>query len=208
MEKLEDIAIFPSLPDGDFEGYIFDCDGTLVDSMPMHFESWRFALNKHGAQFELTWDLFCSMGGMGMIHSVHHFNEVYSIALDPYSLVEDIKKYAAENIHHIKPIVEVVEVARRLSKTSSISVASGGLRVVVHQTLEIIKIKDLFQHIVTQEDVINCKPHPEIFLYAAEKMGIKPEKCLVFEDSPLGIEGAKRAGMKSVWVKPKSYVPK
>lgn len=201
VDKFEEMRIFPSIPEGDFEGYIFDCDGTLADSMPMFFDSWRYALNKNGARFELTWELFCSMGGMGMTHSIERFNEQFSHSLDPYSLIEDIKIHADENVHRIQPIVEVVEMARQLSKTYPTSVASGGPRIMVHRTLEIIKVKDVFKHIVTQDDVVNCKPHPEIFLYAAEKMGVRPERCLVFEDSPLGIEGAKRAGMRSVWVK-------
>lgn len=201
LDKFKETTIFPSIPDGDFEGYIFDCDGTLADSMPMHYESWRYALKKHGARFELTWELFYSLAGMGLVHSVEHFNEKFSHSLDPHSLIEDIKVYAHQNSHRIEPIVEVVEFARQVSKKGPTSVASGGPRIIVHRTLEMIKAKDIFKHIVTQDDVVNCKPHPEIFLYAAEKMGIKPERCLVFEDSVLGIEGAKRAGMGYVLVK-------
>lgn len=193
--------IFPSIPKEDFEGYIFDCDGTIADSMPIHFESWRYVLNKHGAEFELTWELFYSMAGMGIVQSVEQFNEKFQHSLDPVSFMKDIKVYVHENIHRIEPMMEVLEVARACSKLFPTSVASGGPRVIVHRTLEIIKAKDVFHHIVTQDDVINCKPHPEIFLHAAEKMGVSPKRCLVFEDSLLGIEAAKSAGMKHVLVK-------
>lgn len=192
--------IFPSIPQEDFEGYIFDCDGTLADSMPIHFESWRYVLNKQGAQFELTWELFYSMAGMGIVHSVERFNEKFNHSLDPVTLMKDIKLYVNENLHRVEPMVEVIEVARTVSKLRPTSVASGGPQAIVHRTLEIIKAKEIFHHIVTQDDVVNCKPHPEIFLYAAEKMGVDPTRCLVFEDSLLGIEAAKSAGMQHVLV--------
>lgn len=192
--------IFPSIPKEDFEGYIFDCDGTLADSMPIHFESWRYVLNKQNAKFELTWDLFYSMAGMGIAHSVEKFNKDFNHSLDANALMKDIKLYVGDNLHRVEPIVEIVEAARAYSKIRPTSVASGGPQAVVHKTLEIIKAKDIFHHIVTQDDVVNCKPHPEIFLYAANKMGVDPKRCLVFEDSLLGIEAAKRAGMKHVLV--------
>jgi len=193
--------IFPSIPNEDFEGYIFDCDGTLAHSMPMHYESWCNALKKHRAQFEFTWELFYSMAGMGIQHSVERFNNQFNQTLDHNCIMHDIKVFVHENLHRIEPMTEVVDVARRLSKVRPTSVASGGPKVIVHRVLEIIKVKDIFQHIVTQDDVVNCKPHPEIFLYAAEKMGVDPRKCLVFEDSLLGIEAAKSAGMKHVLIK-------
>ncbi|PWU05401.1 MAG: hypothetical protein C5B43_03340 [Verrucomicrobia bacterium] len=195
--------IFPSIPEEDFEGYIFDCDGTLANSMPIHFESWCYALNKHGAKFEFTWDLFYSMAGMGINHSIERFNEKFNLTLNSDALIIDIKEFVHGNLHRIEPMVEVVELARRLSKVRPTSVASGGPRVVVHKVLEIIKANDIFPHVVTQDDVVNCKPHPEIFLHAAIQMGVRPEKCLVFEDSLLGIEAAKSADMKYVLVQPK-----
>lgn len=193
--------IFPSIPEEDFEGYIFDCDGTLAHSMPMHFESWRYALNKNGAQFDFTWELFYSMAGMGIHYSVERLNKEFDHKLDPNSLILDIKAFVYENLYRVEPIKEVVEVARKFSLVRATSVASGGPRVIVDRILEIIKAKDIFQHIVTQDDVVNSKPHPEMFLYAAKKMGVNPKKCLVFEDSLLGIEAAKSAGMKYVLIK-------
>lgn len=199
--------IFPSIPETSFEGYIFDCDGTLANSMPMFFDSWSHALNKHGARFDFTWELFHSMAGMGLVQSVERMNEKFQHALDSSKVLADVRLYVNENFHRIKPITEVVEVARRLSKSHPTSVASGGPREIVHKTLRVIEVYDIFDHVVTQDDVVNCKPDPEIFLYAAEKMGVRPEGCLVFEDSHLGIEAARRAGMAAVWVKHESCIP-
>lgn len=193
--------IFPSIPDDTFDGYIFDCDGTLANSMPMFFDSWLYALNKHNSKFDFTWDMFHSMAGMGLVHSIEQLNDRFQDSLDPHGVIVDIKAYVEQHKHTIQPIAEVVEMARKFSKLYPISVASGGPRDVVHQTLKIIKADDIFHHIVTQDDVVNCKPHPEIFLYAAEKMGVRPDRCLVFEDSLLGIEAAQKAGMTPVLVK-------
>lgn len=189
------------MPEELFDGYIFDCDGTLAHSMPMHFDSWSHVLNKHGAQFDFTWELFRSMAGMGLVQSIEQMNEKFQHSLDPAKLLVDIRIYVNENAHRIKPITGVVETARKLSKTYPTSVASGGPRETVHQTLRTINAHDIFDHVVTQDDVVNCKPHPEIFLYAAEKMGVNPKRCVVFEDSSLGIEAAIRAGMTPVLVK-------
>ncbi len=112
-----------------------------------------------------------------------------------------IRIYVDEHAHRIQPITGVVEMARKLGKMHPTSVASGGPREIVHQTLRVIKAHDIFSHIVTQDDVVNGKPHPEIFLYAARRMGVRPERCLVFEDSHLGIEAARSAGMAFVVVK-------
>lgn len=193
--------IFPSIPEDTFDGYIFDCDGTLANSMPMHFDSWTYVLNKHGARFDFTWELFRSMAGMGLVHSIEQLNQKFQHSFEPHILLADIKVYVDKNAHRIEPIPGVVEMARKLSKLYPTSVASGGPRETVHQTLRTIKAYDIFDHVVTQDDVVNCKPHPEIFLYAAQKMGVRPDRCLVFEDSPLGIQAAQRAGMASVLVK-------
>ncbi len=81
--------IFPSIPEGVFDGYIFDCDGTLANSMPMHFDSWKHVLNKHGAKFDFTWDLFRSMAGMGLVHSIEQLNEKFQHSLDAHKLLAD-----------------------------------------------------------------------------------------------------------------------
>lgn len=192
--------IFPSIPNDSFEGYIFDCDGTLANSMLMHYECWCHVLSKHGAVFDFTWEIFRAHGGMGIRHSVELFNQKYNHSLNVDLVIEDIKIFCEANAHRTSPITAVIEAARHFGKTHPISVASGGMRTIVHKTLDIIGAFDLFDHVVTQDDVTNCKPHPEIFLYAAEKMGVNPQKCLVFEDSQLGIEAAKAAGMQFVVV--------
>ena len=100
------------------------------------------------------------------------------------------------------PYLPVVEFARRVAASHPISVASGGTRDTVSRTMQAIDIFELFPVIVTQEDVDRSKPAPDIFLLAAEKMGVPADRCLVIEDSHLGIQAAEAAGMASVLVTP------
>ncbi|OIO59284.1 MAG: HAD family phosphatase [Verrucomicrobia bacterium CG_4_10_14_3_um_filter_43_23] len=189
-----------TIPKGNFEGYIFDCDGTLAISMPVHFLAWQRVFKKHHAKFEFTWEMFRAMAGMGLHHTVEELNRQFNDNLDPIVVVADQADLVRENHHEIKPNEEVVEVARMLSQNQPVSVASGGHREHVRETLSAIHVTDIFKIVVTQDDVIRSKPAPDLFLLAAIRMAVDPCKCLVFEDSELGIQAAKRAGMQCVLV--------
>ena len=128
--------------------------------------------------------------------------EIFSIVLYNYIIKISHSEMLLDLMHTLKPINPVVDIARTASAEIAVSVASGGSRHHVHETLKVIGVLHLFEVVVTQEDVSNSKPAPDLFLLAAEKMGIEPEKCLVFEDSHLGIEAAKQAGMQSVYIEP------
>ncbi len=193
------------LPEGDHAGYIFDYDGTLADSMPLHFRSWSHADRTHGASFVFTWELFYSMAGTGLHDTVPILNQRYGESLDPDAVVATQMARVGKQHHTLKPILPVVDLARMLAQTRPIAVASGGIREHVHRSLEIVGISDLFSVVVTQEDVANSKPAPDSFLLAAEKMGVSPSQCIVFEDSSLGLEAAERAGMRAVYIDPEIY---
>tara|TARA_B100001248_G_scaffold262713_1_gene261360 strand:+ start:19331 stop:19975 length:645 start_codon:yes stop_codon:yes gene_type:complete len=193
------------LPRGPFEGYIFDCDGTLALSMPIHFRAWQHALKKHEACFEFTWDIFHSLAGLGLHYTVEVLNERFDDILDPDAVLWDQEKFVEEHIHQVKPNEEVVALARKLAAKHPVSVATGNNRKGVHAILEAIGAADIFEIVISQDDVENSKPAPDIFLLAAERMGCAPKRCLVFEDSPSGIQAAQNAGMKYVWVKPQLH---
>lgn len=192
--------IFPSIPEGDFEAYIFDCDGTLANSMDMHYKCWKHVLELHKCNINYSWDTFRSHGGMSVDEMIDLLNKKHKVNINVAAMLADISAYVHKYHHLIEANHEVVEYARQVSKTFPTSVASGGPRNVVHKTLKSLEIYDLFHHIVTQEDVKRCKPAPDLFLLAAEKMGVSPKNCLVFEDSITGIEAAKKAGMHHVLV--------
>jgi HAD superfamily hydrolase (TIGR01509 family) len=185
-----------------FDAYIFDCDGTLAESMYMHFQAWSYSLQVWAPEIPFTWDLFRSMAGMGLHHTIELVSKRFNVPLDAKTLLDEQYAYCKEHMHLMEPNHEIVDFARHLAeKKIPIAVASGGFREMVHNTLEVIGVKDLFPVVVTQDDVFKGKPDPEIFLLAAHKLGIAPEKCLVLEDSLLGIQAAIAAGMGSVLIR-------
>lgn len=188
-------------PAREYGGYIFDCDGTLADSMVVHHRAWLRALAAHGATFDFNWDLFVSRAGMTLPQTVSELNSQFGIALDATSIIKTQRGEYERELASVQPIAEVVELALRVAKTRPVSVASGGERPIVQRTLELIGLRQTFPVIVTAEDVKFGKPAPDMFLLAAERMGVPAADCVVFEDSVLGIEAANRAGMASVLVR-------
>lgn len=184
-----------------FDGFIFDCDGTLADTMPLHHRSWVHALGRAGAHFEFGWELFQSRAGMSLEHTVYELNLQFGTTLDPARVAFDQRDYYTTRTSEVTPIAPVVALAREAAKVRKVSVASGSeYRHVVH-TLELIGARTWFEVIVTPADVQRGKPAPDMFLLAAARMGVHPERCLVLEDSPLGIEAARSAGMHSALVR-------
>lgn len=186
----------------DYAGYIFDCDGTLADSMVVHYRAWLSALKAHGASFDFDWDLFTSRAGMSTPNTVRELNQQFGLALDAEAVSLAQRVEYERFLETVQPVAEVVELARRVAVSSAVSVASGSERKVVLRTLELIGLGQTFSIVVTPEDVQHGKPAPDMFLLAAERMGVPARDCVVFEDSVLGLEAAKRAGMASVLVRP------
>jgi HAD superfamily hydrolase (TIGR01509 family) len=186
----------------EYGGYIFDCDGTLADSMVVHHRAWLAALAAHGATFDFHWQLFTSRAGMTLPNTVRELNAQFGLALDPESVTTSQRQEYERFLPTVQPIPDVVALARRVSESRPVSVASGGERQVVRRTLELIGLGQTFPVVITAEDVTHGKPAPDMFLLAAERMGVLAAECVVFEDSVLGLEAAKRAGMASVLVRP------
>ena len=190
-----------SLPAREYSAFIFDCDGTLADSMPLHQEAWIHALRKHGASFEFGWELFMSRAGKSIELTVLELNAQFGLAMDPGLVAADQRACYDVLALGVRPLAEVVAYAReRAAAGFPVSVASGGDAVTVRQTLRTIGVSDLFPVVATVEEVEHGKPAPDLFLLAAQRMAVLPEQCLVFEDSPLGILAAERAGMGAVLV--------
>jgi HAD superfamily hydrolase (TIGR01509 family) len=190
-----------SLPAREYSAFIFDCDGTLADSMPLHQEAWIHALRKHGASFEFGWELFMSRAGKSIELTVLELNAQFGLAMDPTRVAADQRAQYDALAPGVLALEEVVAFAReRAAAGFPVSVASGGDAVTVRQTLRTIGVSELFPVVVTVEEVEHGKPAPDLFLLAAKRMGVLPEQCLVFEDSQLGILAAERAGMGAVLV--------
>lgn len=184
------------IPDRAFGGYIFDCDGTIADNMPLHYRAWSMAMADFGGEYPE--ELFYAWGGRPTAVIVGLLNEKYGLALDVDETVRRKEKYYLGLIPEVVPVPEVLGIVKSIHGTVPLSVASGGHRELVEATLDVLGIRDLFQAIVCAEDYKRGKPHPEPFLLAAKLMSVPPEDCVVFEDSPIGIEAAKAANM--AWV--------
>lgn len=191
-------------PERRFGGYIFDCDGTLADTMPLHHRAWQRALTENGAGFTFDWDLFVSRAGMTLEQTVVELAAQFEVALDPISTARAQRLHYARLESRMQPIADVVDFARFAARHAPISVASGSPRPLVERTLTRIGVRDLFEVIVTPEDVERGKPAPDLFLLAAERMGVPPASCVVFEDGEMGFEAARKAGMALVRVAPAS----
>ncbi|MGC4092241.1 MAG: HAD family phosphatase [Polyangiaceae bacterium] len=204
---MSDVLPFPVSPHSfepltrDYEGYIFDCDGTLADSMPLHFEAWRGALSSHAAPFEFGWELFVSRAGKTLEVTVQELNQQFGATLDPDAVARRQRELYAALLPRVAPVAEVVALVAPLAARFPLAIASGSDRRTVEQTLRNLGIERHFRAIVTAEDVVHGKPAPDMFLLAAERIGVAPERCVVFEDSLLGIEGARRANMGSSLVR-------
>jgi len=187
------------LPKGEFLAYLYDCDGTLADTMVAHVEAWVQECQVHGVS--LDGNLIHELAGMPGTATVEEINRRYASSLHPSEIAQAKEDRFYQNfLHRIQPISEVVETLIAASNRGiRIGVVSGGRTRVVHETLKILGIEKRVEVVICAEDVKLGKPHPEPFLLAAELLGVSPERCLVFEDADLGIEAAKRAGMQ--WVR-------
>lgn len=187
------------IPPGDFAGYIFDLDGTLVNTMPLHYRAWRDALRFFGLDRDLEESLFYSLGGMPTAKVGAAFNRHYGTDFDPFELHEEKERRFVALLPEAPLIEPVVAYARQVAQTRPVGVASGGPREIVLNTLASHGLSALFPVVVTADDVTHGKPAPDTFLLAAERMGVPARECLVFEDADLGIEAAEAAGMR--WVR-------
>lgn len=200
------------IPAGDFAGYIFDLDGTLVDTMPLHYRAWDMAMRKAGLDAPLDEELFYSLGGVPTKRVAELIAAHYGITVDVHAVFHHKESLFVELQKDAKLIEPVVEIARRMSLTHPVSVASGGPREIVRGMLELSGLASLFNHndyhlVITPEDVEHGKPAPDMFLLAARRMGVPAEKCLVFEDAEPGMRAAEAAGMKWVRVPSRAHKP-
>jgi HAD superfamily hydrolase (TIGR01509 family) len=196
------------IPSGDFTGYIFDLDGTLIDTMPIHYLAWDRVLHRFGLRQTLGEGLFYSLGGMSTPRTAETLGEHYRLKLDPTEVARQKEIIYKELLLTAKvPLIEpVAAVARKVAGRYPLAVVTGGSPDVAEAGLAAGGLQDLFSLVITPLDVPpgRGKPAPDMFLLAAKRMGVPPGGCLVFEDAELGIAGARAAGMQVVIVSSQS----
>ncbi len=181
------------------KGLVFDCDGTLVDSMPLHMKAWEEAF----AGFKERYDkeFLFSLKGMKETEIIGAYNRRFSTNIDAEKIVKAKHEYFIIHIKDIKPIKPVVDVVKAYFNKLPLAVVSGSVKEIVHLELKVIGIHDLFNVILTADDPFKPKPDPEIFFAAANQIDISPADCLVFEDGDPGLEAAAKAGMQTIDVR-------
>lgn len=187
------------IPDRPFGGYIFDCDGTLADTMPLHYRAWQRVLAEYGGA--LSERSFYALGGKPTDLIFAQLRDEQRLQIgDVNAAAERKERYFFEYLHEVKAIEPVLDIARRMHTRAPLSVASGGVRTSVELILETLGIRHLFDAVVCLEDYVRPKPHPDPFLEAARRMKVAPAACVVFEDAVLGVQAAAAAGMHCVFV--------
>jgi beta-phosphoglucomutase family hydrolase len=184
-------------------GFIFDLDGTLVDTMPSHFVAWTQIAKRHGFQFPEA--RFYSLGGVPTAKIAAMLIGEAGLTVDPVAIALEKEQMYYDSLvvaGGIKPIATVLEIARLHRDEGPLAIASGSVRRLVTRTLDTLGIADWFQTIVAAEDTTRHKPEPDGFLEAARRIGVDPANCTVYEDTDIGLEAARRAGMKAVDVRP------
>ena len=178
------------------KGLIFDLDGTIADTMPIHFIAYRNILREYGVDF--TPELFITMAGIPAVGTIVKINELFGTKLDPEKFGKLKEMEYEKEMVKMEPVMPVVDLIRKYHGIMPMAVGTGGYRRLSLKTLEILDLRKYFDILVTSEDVVNHKPFPDTFLKCAELMGVEPGFCQVFEDGRLGIEAALAGGMMAV----------
>lgn len=183
----------------EIKGLIFDCDGTLADTMPLHWRAWQIIAQRHGLHFPK--DRFYALGGVPSRDILKMLALEQGRSIDYIAVAHEKENLYLPLMSEIRPIQAVVEIAQANYGKIPLAVASGGTQSIIGQVLEHLKIRNLFQAVVTSEMVKRQKPAPDIFLEAARQIGVVPQFCRAYEDTELGLRGIRSAGMEAVDVR-------
>ena len=181
------------------KGLVFDCDGTLADTMPLHWRAWQVIVAKYKLKFPM--DRFYSLGGVPSRDILKMLAKEQGVTLDHIKAGHEKENEYLQFLPQVGPIHAVVEIAQENYGKIPMAVASGGTQQIICDVLEHLKIRNLFNAVVTSEMVVNQKPAPDIFLEAARLIGVEPKFCRAYEDTDLGMKAIRSAGMDAVDVR-------
>ncbi|MCW3839648.1 HAD family phosphatase [Micromonospora yasonensis] len=187
-----------TLPTGDFRAYLFDCDGTIVDSMPVHYAAWRSALDEWGCEFPE--EQFYAWGGRPVADIIADLNERHGLAMPVDMVAYRQEDHYRRSLPDLTAVPEVLAHIEDAHGRVPFAVVSGSTRESVTASLTALGLLDRFETLVCAGDYARAKPDPECFLLAARRLGVAPADCLVFEDTELGVQAAAAAGMAAVRV--------
>jgi beta-phosphoglucomutase-like phosphatase (HAD superfamily) len=181
------------------KGLVFDCDGTLADTMPLHWRAWQMITQRHNLHFPQ--DRFYAYGGVPSRDILKLLAQEQGRSLDHIAVAHEKEEAFLPLLSQIEPVHVVVEIAKENFGKIPMAVASGGTQKIILQVLEHLKIRHLFNVVVTSEMVTHQKPAPDIFLEAAKRIGVEPKFCRAYEDTELGLQAIRGAGMEAMDVR-------
>lgn len=179
---------------------IFDLDGTLADTMPVHFIAYKHILANYGIDFKP--ELFMTLAGIPAVQTIERLNEIFQTSMDAEKVGHYKEAEYEKLMHKMKPVEPVIELVHRYHGKLRMAVGTGGYRRLALKSIEFIGLKKYIEILVAAEDVERPKPNPDTFLRCAELMGVEPQYCQVFEDGEPGMQAAKAAGMMATLVTP------
>ena len=194
------------IPQPHIKGLIFDLDGTLADTMPMHIEAWIAVGKEYGA--DITGPMIDERAGTPTIEVVQDLNQTYGWAIDPYVFRDrrnEVYHALKDKAGPIQPIHNILEIAKSNHGVRPMGVGTGSIKTNATLALKELGITDWFDIVVTADDVDQPKPHPETFLRSVRHFGLQPHECLVYEDSPVGIKAALDGGMHAIHIQTLEY---
>jgi beta-phosphoglucomutase family hydrolase len=185
------------------QAFIFDLDGTLADTMPVHYGMWQVIAERHGLNFPE--ERFYALGGVPTSRIAALLIQEAGLSLDPVAVAREKEQTYVDRLFRgeltVQPIEPVMAILRARRAEGPLAIASGSSRRVVTHTLGLLGITEWFGAVVAAEDTSRHKPEPDVFLEAARRLGVEPARCTVYEDTDLGLEAARRAGMIGVDVR-------
>ncbi|MBW6534804.1 MAG: beta-phosphoglucomutase family hydrolase [Mariniphaga sp.] len=184
----------------DARALIFDLDGTLSNSLPVHMATWNKVGEVYGFKFDPQ--IMLEMTGRATIEFARRVVEQYGLSADPEEIVKLKQQSFWDSAQLLEPVHEIISIVKEYFGKLPLAVGTGASRKSTEVQLVELQIAHYFDVIVTADDVTRHKPNPDTFLKCAELMGVEPAKCQVFEDGDLGIEAAKKAGMMVTDVRP------
>ena len=185
----------PMEPPAGTQALLFDCDGTLVDTLSLYRVCWRQTFGRHG--FEMADEWFAERAGKH-VHAfvAEAFPDESEDARE--AITDEGMALFMSSTHLLEPLEHVVEIARAYHGRLPMAVVSSGLGHAVQASLEAVGITDLFDVVITLDDVPVGKPAPDSYLRAAALLGVDPVHCVAYEDSSTGIAAAEAAGIPTV----------
>ncbi len=180
--------------DPKIKALIFDCDGTLVNTLPIYYQAWLASFKQSGHEF--PYEFLIKRNGVKAEKIMLEFNHVFNATIDIPAFIASTEKMVYDSMDQVEEITPIADILRQYSQTYPCIVFSGGAAKNVHKSLEVTNLKQYAQQIITADDDFPAKDDPEAYKQIAALLSLKPEDCHFFEDGELAIQAARNSGMQ------------